>query len=411
MWPSRPSSTPSCSPTAAAAGRVEAGQQQVEPLPRQRTTSPAARAGRGPGSPRRTSRTRAPAAGRGPAPAPPRRSPGRPGRGPRTAARRCAPRSAPPATRRGTSRRCGHRPAGCSSNGPRAVHAAHRPRPHYCVEAWTGCRTPVDSARSGSTSVRRPPGGPTGATGTPTPTSTSPPTARSSATPASCGGPRAHTRTTPGVLGDVAGKRRARDRLRCRPVLPLGARARRPRGRPRRVRCASCSTPGASTHEPGSSVPAVLRHRHRAAVRRRHLRRRLLGLRRAAVRRRRPRRGRRGGPGAAPGRACSRSRSPTRPAGCSPTTPARAAWSPRSPTGTARRTSRWTTRPARSRYVEHHRTIGDWVGLLAGARVRARRACTSPSGPSDHDRTWGGWGPHPRPAHPGHGDLRGRAAP
>ena len=37
-----------------------------------------------------------------------------------------------------------------------------------------------------------------------------------------------------------------------------------------------------------------------------------------------------------------------------------------SPTGTARRTSRSTTTTGETSYVEHHRTLGDWVRLLAG---------------------------------------------
>ena len=61
----------------------------------------------------------------------------------------------------------------------------------------------------------------------------------------------------------------------------------------------------------------------------------------------------------------SRSPSPTRPAGCSPTTRARPAWSPARATGTAGPTSRSTTRPDEVSYVEHHRTLGDWVALLA----------------------------------------------
>ncbi len=32
-------------------------------------------------------------------------------------------------------------------------------------------------------------------------------------------------------------------------------------------------------------------------------------------------------------------------------------------------------------YVEHHRTLGDWVGLLAAAGFRAHDACWSRSGP------------------------------
>jgi SAM-dependent methyltransferase len=41
-------------------------------------------------------------------------------------------------------------------------------------------------------------------------------------------------------------------------------------------------------------------------------------------------------------------------------------------------------------YVEHHRTLGDWVELLAGAGFRITRLL-EPEWPVDHDRVWGGW--------------------
>lgn len=41
-------------------------------------------------------------------------------------------------------------------------------------------------------------------------------------------------------------------------------------------------------------------------------------------------------------------------------------------------------------YVEHHRTIGDWVALLAAAGLAVVRF-DEPEWPADHDRTWGGW--------------------
>ncbi|HWI42730.1 MAG TPA: class I SAM-dependent methyltransferase [Nocardioides sp.] len=41
-------------------------------------------------------------------------------------------------------------------------------------------------------------------------------------------------------------------------------------------------------------------------------------------------------------------------------------------------------------YVEHHRTLGDWVGLLAGAGFRIT-ALLEPQWPAGHDRPWGGW--------------------
>jgi SAM-dependent methyltransferase len=41
-------------------------------------------------------------------------------------------------------------------------------------------------------------------------------------------------------------------------------------------------------------------------------------------------------------------------------------------------------------YVEHHRTLGDWVDLLAGAGFRITKLL-EPEWPEDHDRVWGGW--------------------
>ena len=41
-------------------------------------------------------------------------------------------------------------------------------------------------------------------------------------------------------------------------------------------------------------------------------------------------------------------------------------------------------------YVEHHRTLGDWVGLLAGAGYRIT-ALVEPEWPEEHERVWGGW--------------------
>jgi SAM-dependent methyltransferase len=46
----------------------------------------------------------------------------------------------------------------------------------------------------------------------------------------------------------------------------------------------------------------------------------------------------------------------------------------------------------RARYVEHHRTLGDWVGLLASAGF-VITDLLEPEWPEGHDRVWGGWGP------------------
>jgi hypothetical protein len=42
--------------------------------------------------------------------------------------------------------------------------------------------------------------------------------------------------------------------------------------------------------------------------------------------------------------------------------------------------------------VEHHRTLGDWVRLLAGSGFRITDLL-EPEWPEGHDRVWGGWGP------------------
>jgi SAM-dependent methyltransferase len=41
-------------------------------------------------------------------------------------------------------------------------------------------------------------------------------------------------------------------------------------------------------------------------------------------------------------------------------------------------------------YVEHHRTLGDWVGRLAGAGFVITRLL-EPEWPEGHERVWGGW--------------------
>jgi ubiquinone/menaquinone biosynthesis C-methylase UbiE len=43
-------------------------------------------------------------------------------------------------------------------------------------------------------------------------------------------------------------------------------------------------------------------------------------------------------------------------------------------------------------YVEHHRTVGDWVRILARAGFRLDDL-VEPEWPEGHDRVWGGWGP------------------
>ena len=43
-------------------------------------------------------------------------------------------------------------------------------------------------------------------------------------------------------------------------------------------------------------------------------------------------------------------------------------------------------------YVEHHRTLGDWVRILAAQGFRITDLI-EPEWPEGHDRIWGGWGP------------------
>jgi SAM-dependent methyltransferase len=45
-----------------------------------------------------------------------------------------------------------------------------------------------------------------------------------------------------------------------------------------------------------------------------------------------------------------------------------------------------------ARYVEHHRTLGDWVRILSAAGFHLLDL-VEPEWPSGHDRVWGGWGP------------------
>jgi Methylase involved in ubiquinone/menaquinone biosynthesis len=50
-------------------------------------------------------------------------------------------------------------------------------------------------------------------------------------------------------------------------------------------------------------------------------------------------------------------------------------------------------------YVEHHRTLGDWIASITAAGLTLT-GLTEPEWPPDHDRVWGGWSP-----------LRGRLLP
>ncbi len=59
----------------------------------------------------------------------------------------------------------------------------------------------------------------------------------------------------------------------------------------------------------------------------------------------------------------------------------------------------------RATYVEHHRTLGDWVGLLSHAGFRLE-ALLEPEWPEGHDHVWGGWGPERGRLVPGTAILR-----
>jgi SAM-dependent methyltransferase len=60
-------------------------------------------------------------------------------------------------------------------------------------------------------------------------------------------------------------------------------------------------------------------------------------------------------------------------------------------------------------YAEHHRTLGDWVGLLAG-RGFTLTALLEPEWPEGHERVWGGWGPERGRLLPGTAILSARLA-
>ena len=188
-------------------------------------------------------------------------------------------------------------------------------------------------------------------------------------------------RTRPACSATSTGKDVLEVGSRRRPVLALGPRPRRPVRRPRPVGPPAPALAAASTRRPGSSCPSVLGTATALPFADDVLRRRVLLLRRAAVRRRHRRRRR------------PRSRGCCAPAArfaFSVTHPTR--WSfPDDPSeaGLTATSSYWDRTPyvevdddtGRVAYVEHHRTLGDWVGAPGRARLPDRRACSSRSGP------------------------------
>ena len=166
---------------------------------------------------------------------------------------------------------------------------------------------------------------------------------------------------------------RARGRVRRRPVLALDPRPGRPRPTGSTSRIRQLQHSRRIDDETGIAVPSVLGTATAPAVRRRlastSSSRRSARCSSSATSTSpspRPR-------GCCARAAGSRSRSPTRPGGCSPTTRARP--------GLVASQSYWDRTPyvevddatGQVAYVEHHRTLGDWVALLAGARLRDHR--------------------------------------
>ena len=219
-------------------------------------------------------------------------------------------------------------------------------------------------------------------------------------------GPEGLTEDEAGVLGDVAGTRRARGRLRGRAVLPLGA------------ACTAVGRRAGPLHAPAPALAAPRRGDRASPCRRCWAPRPRCRSRTAASTSCSARSARCSSsptstspsprwPGCCGRAAGSRSRSPTRRGGASPTTRRRPGSPRRRRTGTARRTSRWTTRAAGVAYVEHHRTLGDWVGTAGGARLPDR--APAGAGVARGPRPGLGWlVAHPRTHHSRDGDLRRR---
>ncbi|CCH88793.1 protein of unknown function [Modestobacter italicus] len=204
------------------------------------------------------------------------------------------------------------------------------------------------------------------------------------------------------LLGDVAGRPGAGDRLRLGPLLALAPRCRGRAAGPRRLRWHA--GPGRRA-EPGDRArrPAAAGRRRRPAAGRRERGPGVLGLRRAAVRRRRPRGAGGGGPGAAP-------RRPVRGLGEPPDALADARLPrPRGPAGgvlllrpPALRGDRRLRAHGLRRAPPHRRRLG--------ARGRRRRTgAHRPRRAGVDARTHGDLGPvvpRPRRAHAGHVDHR-----
>ena len=209
-----------------------------------------------------------------------------------------------------------------------------------------------------------------------------------------------------GVLGDVAGTRRAGDRLRGRAVRALAAGRRAPAPSASTCRRRQLQHSRRIDDETGARVPSVLRHGDRTCpspTRSFDVVFSAFGaLQFVARRRRRPSRR---WPGCCAPAAASRSPSPTRCGGACRTTRPGGAGGDQLLLGphAVRRAGR---RDGRARYVEHHRTLGDWVRLLRRRRVRASTDLHEPEWPEGHDRVWGGWGPVAGCPDPRHRDLR-----
>ena len=125
-------------------------------------------------------------------------------------------------------------------------------RPWCTTVAVPTCR-PVRA--DGGRSTRRSRGAPTAPTGTGTPTSTRRPTGPFLGDVGFVWGPEGLTEADAGVARRRRRPRRARGRLRCRPVLTLGRSPRAAAPSAWTCRTASSSTPGGSTTRPGSGCP------------------------------------------------------------------------------------------------------------------------------------------------------------
>ena len=210
-----------------------------------------------------------------------------------------------------------------------------------------------------------------GAGGTLTRTRTRPSTASSSATPTSSGAPRGCARPTPTCSATSPATACWRSAAAPRRV-PAGWRPRARRSWPATCRPAMLRHAAPGRPDRASEVPLVQADATALPFADGSFDIACYRVRRGAVRRRLGAGDGRGVPGPAARRPLGRSRSPTRCAGCSSTTRARAGWSPSTRTSTAAPYVEQDEDGVPT-YVEQHRTLGDRVRELVGGRFRPRR--------------------------------------